>query len=124
MPKFYGVIGFGMTSEDPPESGIYKEQIVERKYSGDVLRKTIDYNNGDSLNDDLNISNQISIVADSFALNNTHAMHYVVFLKSKWKIKNISIEYPRLELSIGGVYNDESGPKIISPEAPEYDSGS
>lgn len=117
MAKYYGTIGFAMTIEDPPESGICKEQILERKYTGDVLRNSVKNENGEYLNSDLNIDNQISIVADSFALENTHVMRYVTFLKAKWTIKNISVSFPRLVLTIGGVYNGEYGPSTVSPEA-------
>lgn len=114
MAKFYGAIGFAKMIEDPPESGINKETIVEKNYTGDVLRRSFSYEKGEYLNDDVNISNEISIVADSFALENAYAMRYVTFLKTKWKIRNISVEFPRLVLSIGGVYNDESGPSYVS----------
>lgn len=117
MAKYYGAIGFAMQVEDPPHSGIVKEQILERKYTGDVLRSSVKNENGEYLNSNLNIDNQISIVADSFAFENTHIMRYVTFLNAKWSIKNISVSFPRLILTIGGVYNGGSGPSTVSPEA-------
>jgi len=58
------------------------------------------------VNDDISISNQISIIADPFANNNFHAMKYVVFMGAKWKVSEVTVEYPRLILSIGGLYNE------------------
>lgn len=116
MAKYYGAIGFGVQVENPPGSGIYKEEIQERKYTGDILRSSIKNENGEYLNDNFNVDNQISIVADSFALENTHIMKYVTFLKAKWKIRNISVSFPRLILTVGGVYNDESRASVISSE--------
>ena len=60
----------------------------------------------DKLNDDVNISNEISIVADPFAYQNFHAMRYVEFMGAKWKISSVEVQYPRLILTVGGVYND------------------
>ena len=104
MAKFCGVIGYAVTKETEP--GIWEEQIVEVEYFGDVIRNTRRINAPGKVNDDISISNQISIIADPFANNNFHAMKYVVFMGAKWKVSEITVEYPRLILSIGGLYNE------------------
>ena len=104
MAKFCGVIGYAVTKET--EHGIWEEQIVEVEYFGDVIRNTRRINAPGKVNDDISISNQISIIADPFANNNFHAMKYVVFMGAKWKVSEVTVEYPRLILSIGGLYNE------------------
>ena len=104
MAKFCGVIGYAVTKETEP--GIWEEQIVEVEYFGDVIRNTRRINAPGKVNDDISISNQISIIADPFANNNFHAMKYVVFMGAKWKVSEVTVEYPRLMLSIGGLYNE------------------
>ena len=104
MAKFYGLIGFAMTSETSP--GVWEEQITEKQYCGDLMRDTYRYQSSENLNDNLNISHQISIVADSFAFDNLSVMRYVGFKGAKWKIESIEIQYPRLILAIGGLYNE------------------
>ena len=104
MAKFCGVIGYAVTKETEP--GIWEEQIVEVEYFGDVVRNTRRINAPGKVNDDISISNQISIIADPFANNNFHAMKYVVFMGAKWKVSEVTVEYPRLILSIGGLYNE------------------
>ena len=59
----------------------------------------------DLVNDNINISNEFSIVADPYAINNFHAIRYVEFMGAKWKISNVSVQHPRLLLTAGGVYN-------------------
>ena len=103
MAKFYDVIGFAEVKETSP--GVWEEAVTERKYYGDVGRNTFKYQSSGNLNDDLNISNEISIVADAFANENFHAMRYVVFMGVKWKINNVEVKRPRLILNVGGVYN-------------------
>ena len=64
MPKYYDEIGFATTVEDPEGSGIWKNTITKKNYSGDVLNATRRIEVGDTVNPDLNISNRISIVAN------------------------------------------------------------
>lgn len=103
MAKFYGVIGFIETRETSP--GVWTEQIVEKSYYGDILRNTRRLDSSEYLNDNLSISNQISIVADPYAYENFHSMKYIEFMNAKWKITNVDVQFPRLVLDVGGVYN-------------------
>lgn len=103
MNKFYGKIGYAITKETTP--GVWIEQIVERSYYGDVIRNIRRLQSSENLNDDINVSNEISIVADAFANQNFHSMRYVEYMGTKWKVSSIEVKYPRLILSIGGVYN-------------------
>ncbi len=105
MAKFYGKIGYANTVETKP--GVYEEQIVERSYYGDLIRNIRRLQSADQVNDDINISNEISIVADPYATNNFHTMRYAVFMGTKWKISNVEVSYPRLILTLGGVYNGQ-----------------
>ena len=74
-------------------------------YSGDVIRNTRRLQSADQVNDNVNVSNEISIIADPYANGNFHAMRYVGFMGAKWKITNVEVQYPRLILTIGGVWN-------------------
>lgn len=105
MSKFYGTIGYSAATEIRP--GVWDEVITERDYFGDLVRNTRQYQTSDKLNDNLNISNEISIVADPFAYENFHSMRYVKFMGAKWKISNVEVQYPRLILTVGGVYNEQ-----------------
>ena len=105
MAKFYGKIGYANTVETKP--GVYEEQIVERSYYGDLIRNTRRLQSADQVNDNINISNEISIVADPYATNNFHTMRYAFFMGTKWKISNVEVSYPRLILTLGGVYNGQ-----------------
>lgn len=104
MAKFYGVIGYAVNNVET-KPGVWEEQITEREYTGDLTRNTRRLQSSDKLNDDINIANEISIVADPFARQNFHSMRYVEFMGAKWKISKVEVLYPRLILTIGGVYN-------------------
>lgn len=103
MAKWYGAIGYAETIEKSP--GVYKEDITERKYYGELNRNTRRLESSDGTNDNINIANEISILADPFANENFHSMRYAEFMGTKWKITSVQVQYPRLILTLGGVYN-------------------
>lgn len=105
MAKFYGIIGYINTMEVEP--GYWEEQIIKRPYYGDLTRNTSRYQSSGGVNDDINVSNNISILADPYANENFQHMRYVEFMGTKWKITNVEVQYPRIILTVGGVYNGE-----------------
>lgn len=101
--KWYGVIGFGETVETKP--GVWEDKITQRTYFGDVTRNTRMLQSGGQVNDNINVSNLISVVADPYANQNFHSIRYIEFMGTKWKVSNVDVQYPRLILTVGGVYN-------------------
>lgn len=105
MAKFFGKICYSVTEEVAP--GVWEEKITEKNYCGDLLRNSRRLQQSSNLNDDINIANEISIISDPFAFENFHSMKYVEFMGAKWKISNIEVQYPRLILTLGGLYNEK-----------------
>ena len=103
MAKWYGKIGYADNVEVEP--GVWEDSIVEHSYYGDLNRNTRSLQNSGGINDNINLSNEISIVADPYASENFYKMRYVEFAGTKWKITNVEVKYPRLILFIGGVWN-------------------
>lgn len=106
MAKVYVPIGFAESVETAP--GVYRPKITERKYYGDMIRNTRRLQTTDQVNDGITISNELSIVADPFAKNNFHAIQYVTYMGTKWKVVTVEEQYPRLRLTLGGIYNGVS----------------
>ena len=103
MAKYYGSVGYEDTSET--DSGIFVEGIITRDYCGDIIRNNRKLENSGEINDSINVSNQISIVADPYALENFCRIRYATFMGQKWSVKNVDVEFPRLILTLGGLYN-------------------
>lgn len=112
MPKYAGKIGFAKQVEVAP--GVWDDSIVERTYRGDILRNTNRWETRDKVNEDFNISNSVSVVADSFIYENSYAMKYLTLHGVRWSIGSFEEKPPRLIINIGGLYN---GPE------PEDDQG-
>lgn len=106
MARFYGAVGFIVDTE--PAVDVTVEKPVERFYKGDILKNYRKLESGIGLNDDVVINNQISIVADPYATSHIFAMRYVKWMNTAWKISNVDVDYPRLILTLGGVYNGET----------------
>lgn len=105
MAKFYGIVGYIDTVETAP--GVWRPQITEREYYGDFVRNTSKFQTAGKVNDDINVSNEISIVTDPYAELNFSLIRYVEFMGVKWKVNSVEVRRPRLILAIGGVYNSE-----------------
>lgn len=108
MAKFYGMIGFAVTEETASGSGIWKETIKELPYFGDLVRSSRRLEAAEKANDDVRLSNDISIVSDPYAVENFHSIRYVTCLGTKWKVSNVEIQYPRLILTTGGIYHEST----------------
>lgn len=106
MAKYYGVIGYAVDEETKP--GVWTQQIRERPYTGEVIRQQRNWEAGESINDNLNVSNVISILADPYAVQHFHSIRYATWYGAKWKVRSIEVNYPRLNLTIGGVYNEQT----------------
>ncbi len=103
MAKYSGVIGYAIHSETAP--GVWEDQIVEKSYRGDVVLNQQRWQQTEGVNDNLNLDNSISVIADPYAYSNFGFMKYIVMNGKKWKITSLAINRPRIVLQIGGLYN-------------------
>lgn len=105
MAKFYGPVGYAVDEEGGPD--VIVEKPVEKFYKGDLVKNYCKTENSNELNDNITISNQISIVADAYAYSHMFAMRYVKWMGVAWEVTSVEAQPPRLILSLGGVYNGE-----------------
>jgi len=106
MAKFFGVIGYGHQEEtEPGVSDVYVDVIREKPYFGDVLAQSRTTQEGDKVNNDVSVGVTLSIMSDPYANQHYAEMRYVKWEGVYWIIAKRTPKYPRLELSLGGVYN-------------------
>lgn len=103
MSKWFGKIGYAIQEETEP--GIWEDKIVERDYYGDLLTDNRKRQTNNNVLDEITLSNMVSIIADPFAYNNCSCMAYAEIMGAIWKISEVEVKPPRLNLTIGGVYN-------------------
>lgn len=107
MSKFHGNIGFAIYEETAPD--VFKEVAVERPYSGDILRKiNRSVSMQQSINDNIVLNNQISIIADPYINQHFPSIKYVVWKGAKWKVTSVDDSNPpKLILTLGDIYNGQ-----------------
>lgn len=105
MAKYFGTIGFIETKETTP--GVWEPEVTKRKYFGDILELNRRRDTPNNINDDITVTIQISIVADSYAVNHFHSIAFIEYSGAMWKVANVNPQHPRLILTLGGVYNGE-----------------
>lgn len=105
MAKFFGEVGYGESLESPSGSGVWVDVITEVHYYGDVIRDTRQLEPGQSLNDNILVSNSLSIVADEYAFEHFFKIKYVRWAGVLWTVTNVEVKSPRLVLRLGSVYN-------------------
>lgn len=103
MSKYCGVLGFEITGEIKP--GVWESTVVEKEVFGDLIRINRRFANSSSINGEININNEISIIADFFIHEHLQSLKYATIGGIKWIITNMEIQYPRVILSLGGIYN-------------------
>ena len=103
MNKWYGKVGYVETIEVEP--GIWEEQETVRSYYGDLVRNTSKFKVSGNVNDDRDVSVEISIVADPYAELHFRSIRYVEFGGVNWKVSAVQPKRPRLILTLGGEYS-------------------
>lgn len=106
MARFCGDIGFSRTVETAQD--VHETVYSERRYYGDILSARKRTENGEGLNDNFSLSNRVSIIADPFAEEHLSEMCYAVINGTKWKITDREIQYPRIIISFGGVFSEQT----------------
>lgn len=103
MAKYYGKVGFVKSVET--SDGIWEEVPTERSYYGDILKNRITTQNPGSVNPNMSIATEISLISDAYANENFDVIRYIVYLGKKWNVTSVDPEYPRIRVMLGGLYN-------------------
>lgn len=108
--KFSGKVGFWLKDAET-KPGVYKPVIVEKSYTGNVLKASRMFQVAESQqNDNLKITNRISIISNLYMQRNWTSIKYVSWNGVKWKVISVDVSsYPRVILDLGGVYNANAG---------------
>lgn len=110
MARFHDKVGF-LIPMDNQITGISEPVPVEKPYYGRILEHSRRWDSSDSTNDDLTITNQISITANDYAFKYLSSIAYVRWKKGCWKVSSIRVKGPEIVLTLGGVWN---GPTAVA----------
>lgn len=104
MAKFYGKFGFSITVE--VERGEWVEQIEEKEMYGDVIKSNYSQSDDTSINQGIQFNKTISVIFNDYLSKNLSHLRYVEYKGIKLNVKSVDdSQYPRLNLTLGGIYN-------------------
>jgi len=106
MAKAVLVLGFVKTIETAPD--VWTPQVIEKPYVADILEERKQWTPGESTNDTVDLQNRFSIVLDDYLLVNQSQLKYIFYAGVKWKVRTLNPKRPRIDVSVGGVYNEET----------------
>ena len=102
MPRFSGKLGFVMTRET--EEGVWLEEKIEIPIKGTIRSLYVRNDNNSSVNTNLRLTNEVSVLLNSKIATYLETLKYVVWKGSKWEVQSIGVNYPRLTINLGGLY--------------------
>ena len=103
--RFHGKVGYFDTVETKP--GLFEEQLIFRTYYGDVIQNRKRDSLGSKVIADIQVTNQISIVADAYARDHFFKLRCVEWQGALWSVSDVDVQPPRLILSLGGLYDED-----------------
>lgn len=107
--KFSGKIGFWIEDVEM-KPGVFKPQIIEKNYTGDILRNVRRFRSAENQqNENLVVNNKLSIISDLYLQQNWGSIKYVSRNGVNWRVSSVDIgSFPRIVLELGGVYNGKT----------------
>lgn len=102
MSRFSGKLGFVITRET--EEGVWLEDKIEIPAKGTIRSLYVRNDNSSSVNTNLRLTNEVSILLDSKIQTYLDTLKYVIWKGSKWEVQSIGVNYPRLTIHLGGLY--------------------
>lgn len=103
--RYSGKVGYFETVETQP--GYFEEKITTRPYQGDVVRTTKRNQLTTNVNDNIMVSNSLSIVADPYAREHFFQIKCAWWQGTWWEVTSVEVQYPRLILELGGPSNEK-----------------
>lgn len=103
--RYYGKVGYFTTEETKP--GLFESKMIYRKHKGDVVRNYKRTQDASKVNSDISVNNSISIVADPYAHEHFFEIKCVEWQGALWSVSSVEVQYPRLILELGGLYNED-----------------
>lgn len=103
--KWFGEIGYFVESEN--EGGVVTNSYQKQEYYGDIIKNYKTNTSENAVNENFEINNRISVVADPYLISHFHKIAWISFMDAKFKVRSVELQYPRLIVDLGGVFVEE-----------------
>lgn len=103
MARFSGSIGYLI--EETTRPGVTEQKMIYKSCKGDKISDGRRIESTDGVNVTISLSSRFSIIADPFLISNLGNIRAIQYLGCKWEVKSADYVKPRVNVTIGGVYN-------------------
>lgn len=103
--RYADKLGFILTEETSP--GVWSTKTITKDVVGDVVQRAYRWEDAQSVNANLDITNQITVVCDNFCIHNMFALRWAGWMGKKWNVSRVELKSPRLILTLGKEYIEE-----------------
>ena len=104
MSRYSGALGI-RTDNVETSPGIFEDSIEEIRITGDIYLKSARWRSGESAQDELSANQTVSFIAPESVKSRLDAVVYITWMGKKWSIQSLEYMLPRLQISLGGLYN-------------------
>jgi len=103
MSRFWGSIGI---SRGPVETapGVFKQNIEEVSVTGEMRQLHLRWPQA-GMREGLSAKHVLSVVTPEDSVIDFTEVVYIVWQSRKWSVTSIQYKRPRVELTLGGLYN-------------------
>lgn len=104
MARFFGKVGYADQVETRPS--VWTDVITERELYGETDDMSWRYKSAsDQVNNNLVLDRTFDLIVDRFAMDHYSTIRYICYGGARWEVTKLSYEYPRIHLTVGGIYH-------------------
>lgn len=101
------IIHIGFFKEYEEDLGVIKRNITEFTYKSKVKKTFRTTDNQGVINPTPIFNLTFDLIYEDYILENIQSIAYVKYNNMYFNIQNISFKKPRMQISVGGIYNGE-----------------
>lgn len=105
--KWSGYIGYAVEKETATD--IIEYSITKFKAKGNMKQITKRTQSSEGVVDGISLNNELELIASPFINKILYSIKYVDFMNVPWKVTNVRVNYPKIFLTLGDVYNGPKG---------------
>lgn len=114
--RYSGKFGFSEPTEIAP--GVMDDVITERSYLGDLVQRTETLSTSNSILPEYRTTTSVSVLCDAELTESYRNLRYISNMGTNWSVASAVLEYPRLVVYVGEIYNGPLPPKEVLDGTP------
>jgi hypothetical protein len=98
-------IKLGVSVPQEVRPGIWEDVITELPKLAEIDQRTEAFNVGESIIPEYRTTTSVSVLSGGAIQVNYSDLRYVLYAGVRWSVSSAAVDYPRMKLYLGEVYN-------------------